>query len=416
MNILITNSALREFGGTQTVVASLCRLLRQRGHQVMIFSSHLGHVAELLIEEKFPVVSHLRDLPFPPDIIHGQHHLETMSALLALPETPAIYYIHGITPWEERVPIHPRILGYVNLGEVGAFRVTVQKCIPETRLHVMENGIDFDAIPPPKKPPERLRTAAFCPRAPATEETLKTLQEICCEHSIELHYEAGWPAGTIADPYAVYQEYDLIFGTGRTALEALAVGCAVNLTDHNKLGLCVTGENVAARRDFNFTVQLSELALTSEEISRQLREYTVSSQQAACDFVRKNADCHAAVDRLVEFYEKVIHEWKTAPRPSMADELHAASNYIRALAPLLGDHEQVTRRTQENHRLLLRLKAQKTRILWQKHARVDLQKAHRKLRKSILDLVENHEKAPVFQRVFTRKWIRLLERALRSPE
>lgn len=416
MNILITNSALREFGGTQTVVTSLCHQLRKRGHQVMIFSSHLGHVAELLVEQKFPVVSHLRDLPFPPDIIHGQHHLETMSALLALPETPAIYYIHGIMPWEERVPIHPRILGYVNLGEIGAFRVAVEKSIPPTRLHVMENSIDFDAIPAPKKPPASLRTAAYCPRTPATPETLETLRLLCAQHSIEFYHEPGWAQGTVADPYTIYREHDLVFGTGRTALEALATGCVVALADHARIGPLLTATNLVERRSLNFCLPVSEPPVSEKELASQIAAYSPEAQQKAVDFIWENADSGVAVDRLLEFYEKIIHEWKTTPRPTVADELHAASNYLRALAPLVGEAEKVARLEQANRRLDMRLGILKRRFVRQKHKLAELRMLHQKLRNKISDLLKNHENAPLLQQMFAKKWMRRLEKLLRAPK
>ena len=416
MNILITNSALRESGGTQTVVASLCKQLRRRGHEVMVFSSHLGHAAELLVGQKFPVVSHLRDLPYPPDIIHGQHHLETMSALLALPETPALYYVHGIVPWEERVPIHPRILGYVNLSARGAFRVAVEKSIPASRLHIMENSVDFEAILQPKKPPARLRSAAYCPRSIATPETLATLRQLCERHSIEFYHETGWAYGTVADPQAIYREHDLIFGTGRTALEALATGCVVALASHEQTGPLITPANIVWRREVNFSITLSESSTAPDEISRQLAAYSPVEQQEVSDFIRANADLNAAVDRLVVFYEKIIHEWKTAPRPSASDELRAASNYLRALAPLIGEAEKVTRLEQANRRLDMRLVVHKKRFVHQKNKLAELRTLHQKLRNKISNLLQSHENAPLFERVFAKKWMRRLEKLLRAPK
>ena len=351
MIVLITNCELRTTGGTETVVIELCRRLRLRGHLVMVFSPALGHSAELLIAQKFPVVSNLRDLPYKPDIIHGQHHLETISALLALPETPAIYYIHGAVPWQERVPIHPRILGYINLAEAANFRLGVEKSIPPERCYVLENQINLDLFPSPKTPPMRLQTAAYCPRSKPSPQMWDKIQQLCREHSIVLTHETEWAKSSITDPFAVYARYDLIFGSGRTALEALAAGCVVSTSDAEHLSPLITFKNVAERRQFNLSRALWENETPYADLSKQLANYLPDDQQQVVDFIRSDADSEKGADRLLIIYQKIIDEWKTALRPSFTEEMVAASDYLRSLTPLLRDQEKLEQFRLENAQL-----------------------------------------------------------------
>ncbi len=414
MIVLITNTTLANNGGTQTVVFEIARLLRQRGHQVMLYSSQLGHVAELLIEDQFAVVSNLRDLPFKPDIIHGQHHLETMSALLALPETPALYYIHGVTPWQERVPVHPRILGYINLSEISTFRLSVQKSIPPSRIHVLENHVNFGLFPAPKPPSQHLRTAAYCPRITATPATLANVERLCREHGIELHHETEWSRGTISDPLAVFQEYDLIFGTGRTALEALAVGCVVSTTDHEKLGPLITPANIMERRTVNFTMALWEDQTPYETLSRQLADYQPGAQQEVYDFIRRETDFEKGADELVKIYEKIIGEWQTMERPGFVEDMTAASDYLRAITPLLADHEKVEKMRQAHERVRLRNQVLEERMaeLKQKYM-TELEIPPWQLQK-IVDLVRRFAETHPVRRIFIGKLLRRIEELLQK--
>ncbi|MEO7933533.1 MAG: glycosyltransferase family 4 protein [Chthoniobacterales bacterium] len=415
MIVLITNTTLASNGGTQTVVAEIARLLRQRGHQVMLYSSKLGHVADLLIEDKFAVVSNLRDLPFKPDIIHGQHHLETMSALMALPETPCVYYIHGVTPWQERVPIHPRILGYINLSEISTFRCSVQKCIPLERFYSLGNHINFGLFPTPKTPPTRLGTAAYCPRIAATPATLENVERLCREHGIELHHETEWSRGSIADPLAVYQGYDLIFGTGRTALEALAVGCVVSSTDQEKLGPLITPANIAERRTVNFTMALWEEQTPYTTLSAQLAAYDPAAQQEVYHYIRREADFEKAADDLVQIYEKIIAEWKTMERPSFVDDMTAASDYLRALTPLFADHERVEKMRQAHERIQRRNEVLEARVadLKQKH-QTALEVPPKPIQK-IIELLRRFAATHPIRRVFIGKLLRRIEELLQTP-
>jgi hypothetical protein len=342
MRILITNHSLSALGGSETVVIDLCRLLRKRGHDVMVFSSRLGHVAELLNGELFPVVSDLAQLRFRPDIIHGQHHLETFAALVALPDVPAISYIHGIVPWQERVALHPRILRYVNLSESARNRVILEKNIPPERVYALPNFVRLDRLSPPKVAPERLRSAVFLSRARPRPWILEALHRVCETQGIAFHQETAWAEGKVEDPLPLYDGHDLVFATGRTALEALARGCAVSTTDSEMLGPLLTPSNIAARREVNLSRAIWEEGVSGSDLSGQLAAYSAASQGETTEYIRRHADAENAIDQLVTLYESVVEEWKTSRIDSAAESI-ATSDYLRALIPLIKRGEQQER-------------------------------------------------------------------------
>ncbi|MEP6913552.1 MAG: hypothetical protein ABI923_12405, partial [bacterium] len=113
MRILITNNTLDARAGSELYVRDVATGLLDRGHTPVAFSTILGEVARNLRAATIPVIDSLDALTTPPDIIHGQHHVETMMAMLHFPNTPAVYFCHGWLPWEEAPPRFPRILKYI---------------------------------------------------------------------------------------------------------------------------------------------------------------------------------------------------------------------------------------------------------------------------------------------------------------
>ena len=88
MRILLTNNSLAAHAGSELYIRDLAVELMRRGHQPVAYSTYLGAVAEELRAATIPVIDRLEALGEPPDIIHGQHHYETLSALLRFPATP----------------------------------------------------------------------------------------------------------------------------------------------------------------------------------------------------------------------------------------------------------------------------------------------------------------------------------------
>src|SRR5262249_42023998 len=112
LRVLITNNTLGEQAGSELYVRDVATGLLERGHTPIAYSSLLGDVADELRRATVPVVQDLDVLGEPPAIIHGHHHVETMTALLRFPDVPAVYFCHGWLPWEELPLRFPRILRY----------------------------------------------------------------------------------------------------------------------------------------------------------------------------------------------------------------------------------------------------------------------------------------------------------------
>ena len=107
MRILFTNAGLRNHAGTELWVRDVALALQRRSHEVAAYSTVLGEVADELRDGGVVVVDRLEALPWEPEIIHGHHHAETMTALVHFGGVPAIYVCHGVAPWQEAPPSAP---------------------------------------------------------------------------------------------------------------------------------------------------------------------------------------------------------------------------------------------------------------------------------------------------------------------
>jgi hypothetical protein len=341
LRILITNHTLANRAGTELYVRDVAGGLVDRGHEVTAYSTQIGDVAEDLRAAGVTVTDDLDTLAEHPDIIHGQHHLETMTALLCLPETPAIFFCHGSTPWQEAAPRFPRILRYVAVDQACRDRLIGQHAIPPDRIRLILNFVDLQRFKPRASLPERPRRALIFSNQ-ATEDNYVGPVRAACEHAGMSLDVVGLSAGKVcADPEAILGDYDLVFAKGRAALEALAVGASVVVCDAAGAGPMVSGENVARLRPLNFGVRLLKEKLTVEVIANKITNYNPADTAIVSSFIRKTAGRDAVLDQLLSLYREVIQEYGRMSNPDRLAEQAAAAAYLRELQPRLRDAERL---------------------------------------------------------------------------
>src|SRR5436853_4955604 len=85
LRVLLTNRVLAHRTGTELYVRDVALGLLRRGHLPVVYSPRLGEVAADLRAQTVPVVDDPAKVSEAPDIIHGHHGLETLTALLAVP-------------------------------------------------------------------------------------------------------------------------------------------------------------------------------------------------------------------------------------------------------------------------------------------------------------------------------------------
>src|SRR4029078_998001 len=95
LKVLIANATLATLTGTETYVRDLALGLLHKGHSPIVYSPELGPIAEELRRAAIPVVDNLNAVGIVPDIIHGNHNTELITALLHFGLTPGIFVCHS---------------------------------------------------------------------------------------------------------------------------------------------------------------------------------------------------------------------------------------------------------------------------------------------------------------------------------
>ena len=352
LRILITNNSLGSRAGSELYVRDLALALVRRGHFPVAYSTVLGDVAAELRAATVPVIDDLRALSVAPDVIHGQHHLDAMTAMLQFPQVPAIYMCHGWAPWEERPPIFPSIRRYVAVDDLCRERLLTTAGIAAERVDLLYNFVDLERFrqrsPLPSVPESALIFSNYANEG----SFVGVIRDACQAFGIGRIGVAGLSSGNpVAQAERVLGAYDIVFAKARCALEAMAVGCATIVADLAGLGGMVDTSNMQQLRRLNFGIRTMQAgAVTRDGVLAALRRYDPSDARQVTEWIRSEVDMSAAVDRLLEIYAAAIDTPAAADGADAHALLAGASAYLRELAPVIkarGETEQHARRADE---------------------------------------------------------------------
>ncbi len=354
LRVLLTNNTLAGRAGSELYVRDVATALLALGHRPVAYSSSLGEVAAELRRATVPVVDDLDRLGEPPDLIHGHHHVETMTALLRFPDTPAVYFCHGWVPWEELPLRFPRIRRYVAVDHTCRDRLVVEGGVRPEQVELVLNFVDlqrFRQRPPlPRRPARALVFSNNAQEGSYLEEVRRACADLGLTLDV-LGRESGKPCPA---PERELGRYDVVFAKARSALEALATGAAVVVCDADGCGPLVRAADLDRLRRLNFGIRCLTAPVTAGHVVRELRRYDRADAAAVTRRIRAMAGLHLAVPRLVALYERVLAEWAVAPRPDRKAEGQATAAYLRAVSPALQERSRVVLQV-EGERLRRRL-------------------------------------------------------------
>ena len=325
--VLITNYSLTAPGGSEMYVYDLATRLLERGHQPVVYSQRLGMIAERLLNATIPVIDDLNQLGRIPDIMHCHPSLASAAALLRFPETPAVYVCHDWAWHHDTPPRIKRIRQLIAVDSTIAERLTNREGRKPEEVIVVRNGVDL----------RRFRLRAELPTTPKralvfsnymTSEHVDIVRRACAEHGIEVDAMGSAVGHTHAHPERLLGEYDLVFGKGRCAWEALSCGAAVVVCDVRGVGEMISTENLSKAISRNFGRRLLRKPLQIETISAQIARFNRSDAAQVSLLVREQADLDRTVDRLVEIYRKAIAEQDRSRSHDLREELRELSRLI----------------------------------------------------------------------------------------
>ena len=269
-------------------------------------------------------------------MIHGQHHMETMTALLHFPGVPAVFCCHGWLPWEEAPPAFPRVGRFVAVDEVCRDRLTCQHGIPADRISLLLNFVDLDRFQPRAPLPARpARALLFCNEDGPHVAVARTA---CAGAGIALDVMGREFGNASLEPERLLGQYDIVFARARAALEAAAVGSAVILLSWLGLGPLVTARELDRLRRLNLGIRTLNAPLTVAGVRAAIERYDAADAAEVSRQVRASAGRDAVIDALLTIYAGLREKPglaaavdAAAANAAAANESRAAARYLRSL-------------------------------------------------------------------------------------
>lgn len=330
MRVLMTNLFVSSGSGSEAVVELLADGLRRAGHEPFLFAPVIGAQARRMRARGHRVADRLAYVRARPDVIHAQHATPALMAMAAFPRVPVVYASHSSifeveAPWP-----HPQIRHVTALDERGRDRC-IGRGIDPARISLVPNAVDlarFRRRPPLPQAPRRALLVA------KTQGHIDAVRAACARHGLELRevgVALGQVSATLEDDF---QDADIVFASGRSALEAACAGCAVVAVDGAGCAGLLTTEVLAAWRGRNFGVAILDRPTDAAVLDHAIAAYDAADAARVTDRLRAEASAEAYVERHLELYRDAIAD----PPPDDPDALAlATATWLEELLPTSAD-------------------------------------------------------------------------------
>ena len=339
--VLITNHSLAHRTGSELYVLELAEHLRERGREVALYAPVVGDLAQRARERGFAVLEDLDRSEYSPDVLHCQHRLESLTAVLRFPETPAAVLCHGFQPWQE-VPVRfPSITAYAAVDSHTRSRMAERLGIEPDGIELILNGVDLRRFKPRAALPARPRKALLFSNTARPRGYSEAIAVACARHGIALEVFGLGRDAVVERPWELLPKFDLVFAKGRAALEALAVGAAVILCDEAGLGPMVEAADFDRLRPLNFGRTTFTEKVAADAVGRRIERYDAADTERVATLVRQHADAAATFAGVEKLHALAQERFASGPPGTASERALAASREVADLGPLLREREQL---------------------------------------------------------------------------
>jgi len=314
--------------GAEMFTRDLALWLRRRGHAVTIFATAFGEMAGELRTASISCITDVADMAARPDVIIGNTHHETVRALLHFHDVPVLTICHDRSADHGRPPQFSQVKCHVAVDENCAERLVHEFGIERERIELIQNGIDLARFLPRAALPARARTALVFSNQASHDAQLDEIRAACAQRCLRLDVIGSGTGNHLTDPAEALGRYDIVFGKGRCATEALVTGNAVVMLDPAYgMGEMVSSDNVAHARRWNFGRALITRPITRENVGAELDRYDAADAQAAAAWMRECGGLDVSLGELEDCAKRLVQQQAVIEVPA-EQRAHEAARYM----------------------------------------------------------------------------------------
>jgi hypothetical protein len=300
LRVLITNTILSGRTGTEIVVSQLADRFRSLQHEVILYSPQIGELGLALRQRGHLVFDRIANIGLRPDVIHGHHVGPLLTAIASFPGTPAIQVLHSVDAEFDAPLVHPQVVAHYAVSEY----IAAQRAAPHVpTIGILGNAVDLETykyrVRPVRNPPVALSISK-------NRDETAILEHACQGAGIKLTQIGPAHGRVVADLERYIDEADLVFGSGRSALEAVASGCAVILTDGDRFGGAVTTRTLDRLMALNFGVRAMSSRVSPTAIHSAIEELNWADVSAVSKRVRDVASLDRQAEHLLGIYREIM--------------------------------------------------------------------------------------------------------------
>jgi hypothetical protein len=340
--VLIVTIGLRGRSGTEVVSIETAHGLRQRGHDIALYTHHPGPTSDQLRADGFEVVTDVGSLASPPEIIQSNQTYPLLDVVGRFPEAPVVSICHDATIWFDEPLDLPAIRRHVAVDLACRDRIVRRFPTLTRRVEILHNAVDLARFKPRATLPARPKRALILAKHA---DYVEMVRVACLGHGLQVDAVGPGVDRTVADLATRLTAYDVIFATARAALEAMAVGCAVVVVDQRGLAGLVTSDVVASWRDDNFGRRLLSRTAAVETIAVEIDHYDASDAAKVREVIRREASLDRYLDHLEAIHQEVIADCARDPT-DMAAFVGALGRSLHGFVVAHEEHLVVTRQSE----------------------------------------------------------------------
>jgi predicted dinucleotide-binding enzyme len=306
MRIVLGTLEFGAIGGAGTYTLTVATELQSLGHDVTIFAEETGELARVAEERGIRVAAGEGALPDDCDVIYAQDRATSYLLADRFPGIPQALCMHSgssvLDRWQP--PQLPGVVGaVVVLHERLAKRAAAFAERPEiVRLRQPVDLARFAPRGPIGESPRRVLLLGNNLSADRRDDVIAVLDQLGLE-CVELGL---YGARTTPTPEQEINQVDIVIGSGRSIVEAMACGRAAFVYDYLGGDGWVTGETYEALEGINFAHATSDDAMVAPEaLADRLGEYRQSMGSVNLDLARLHHAASRHAEELVALFERL---------------------------------------------------------------------------------------------------------------